>query len=157
LYGRFEATLRPPRIPGVVTGVFLHRDSPRQEIDIEFTGNDTTRLLANVFYNPGSAGALFDYGFRGTPVSVALGFDASDGFHCYAVEWGPAEISWYVDGRLVHRRTNWDPTPIPHLPMQFHVNAWPTGSRELAGRLKPRRMPATCLVESIHVSAFPTG
>lgn len=28
LYGRFEVVLRPSRVPGVVTGVFLHRDSP---------------------------------------------------------------------------------------------------------------------------------
>ncbi|OGT23179.1 MAG: hypothetical protein A2342_06415, partial [Gallionellales bacterium RIFOXYB12_FULL_54_9] len=52
LYGRFEATLQATRVPGLVTGFFLHRDSPRQEIDIEITGNRPDRLLVNVFYNP---------------------------------------------------------------------------------------------------------
>jgi len=53
LYGRFEAVLRPSRVPGVVTGVFLHRDSPRQEIDIEFVGKHPRQMLTNVYYNPG--------------------------------------------------------------------------------------------------------
>jgi len=56
LYGRFEAVLKPPKVAGLVTGVFLHRDSPRQEIDIEFLGSDPTKILVNVYYNPGDEG-----------------------------------------------------------------------------------------------------
>ena len=56
LHGTFSAELRPPAVSGVVTGLFLHRNGPRQEIDIEFLGKDTTKMLVNVFYNPGPAG-----------------------------------------------------------------------------------------------------
>lgn len=153
LYGRFEATLQATDVPGLVTGFFLHRDSPRQEIDIEITGDRPDRILANVFYNPGSDGAKFDYGYRGTPVSIDLGFDASKALHTYAIEWEPDEIRWLVDGRVVHRRVLWDPTPIPHLPMTLHVNAWPTRSRELAGRLLLHALPAAALVRRIAVDA----
>ncbi|MHB1699601.1 MAG: family 16 glycosylhydrolase [Acidobacteriaceae bacterium] len=154
LYGRFEATLQATDIPGLVTGFFLHRDSPRQEIDVEITGDRPDRMLANVFYNPGSDGAKFAYGYRGTPVAIDLGFDASRALHTYAIEWKPDEISWLVDGRVVHRRVLWDPTPIPHLPMTLHVNAWPTRSRELAGRLVLRALPAAAHVRSIAVDAI---
>jgi beta-glucanase (GH16 family) len=65
LYGRFETALQATSVSGLVTGFFLHRDSPRQEIDIEITGNRPTRLLVNVFYNPGAEGAKFDYGYGG--------------------------------------------------------------------------------------------
>ena len=58
LYGRFETILQATSVSGLVTGFFLHRDSPRQEIDIEITGNRPDRLLVNVFYNPGAEGAL---------------------------------------------------------------------------------------------------
>jgi len=126
LYGRFEATLQATDVPGLVTGFFLHRDSPRQEIDVEITGDRPDRILTNVFYNPGSDGAKFDYGYRGTPISIDLGFDASKALHTYAIEWKAAEIRWIVDNRVVHRRVLWDPTPIPHLPMTLHVNTWPT-------------------------------
>jgi len=154
LYGRFEATLQATDVPGLVTGFFLHRDSPRQEIDVEITGDRPDRILVNVFYNPGSDGAKFDYGYRGTPVSIDLGFDASKALHTYVIEWEPDEIRWLVDGLLVHRRVLWDPTPIPHLPMKLHVNTWPTRSRELAGRLVLRALPAAARVRRIAVGAI---
>ena len=157
LYGRFEATLQATSVSGLVTGFFLHRDSPRQEIDIEITGNRPARLLVNVFYNPGAEGAKFDYGYRGTPAAIPLGFDASKASHRFAIEWDPSEIRWFVDGELVHRRAAWNPTPIPHLPMTLHVNTWPTRSRELAGRLALRALPASAIVRSIAVDALNPG
>ncbi|MEX2111196.1 MAG: family 16 glycosylhydrolase [Gemmatimonadaceae bacterium] len=152
-YGRFEAALKPSRVPGVVTGLFLHRNSPRQEIDIEFVGSRPRQMLTNVYYNPGSEGARFDYGYRGSPILVDLGFDASADFHEYAIEWSPNSMQWYVDGRLVHQRANWEPTPIPHLPMRFHLNLWPSRSSELAGKLRDRNLPTTCSVMSIKLKA----
>jgi len=134
-FGRFEATFQASDIAGVVTGFFLHRNCPRQEIDIEIRGNRPDRLLVNVFYNPGTDGARFDYGYRGTPFQVDLGFDASKAVHQYAIEWEPNEIRWYVDQKLVHRRVIWGPTPIPNLPMTLHMNIWATNSHELAGTL----------------------
>ena len=157
LYGRFEATLQATSVSGLVTGFFLHRDSPRQEIDIEITGNRPARLLVNVFYNPGAEGAKFDYGYRGTPVAIPLGFDASKASHRFAIEWDPCEIRWFVDGELVHCRAAWNPTPIPHLPMTLHVNTWPTRSRDLAGRLALRALPASAIVRSIAVDALNAG
>ncbi len=154
LYGRFEATLQATNVSGLVTGFFLYRASPRQEIDIEITGNRPTRLLVNVFYNPGSEGAKFDYGYRGTPAAIPLGFDASKASHRFAIEWDPCEIRWLVDGELVHRRAAWNPTPIPPLPMTLHVNTWPTRSRDLAGRLALRALPASATVRRIAVDAF---
>ena len=153
LFGRFEAVIQASNVPGVVTGFFLHRDSPRQEIDIEIVGSRTDHLLVNVFYNPGGEGARFDYGYRGAPSYIGLGFDASESAHRYTIEWEPCEIRWLVDNQLVHRRANWDPTPIPHLPMTLHVNTWPSRSKELAGRLISRRLPATALVKSIDLEA----
>ena len=153
LYGRFEAVLRPSGVPGVVTGLFLHRDSPRQEIDVEFVGKRPRQMITNVYYNPGSEGTRFDYGYRGSPILVDLGFDATTAFHNYAIEWAPNVLRWYVDGCLVHQRANWEPTPIPHLPMRFHLNLWPCRSSELAGKLRDRNLPTTCSVISISLKA----
>jgi GR25 family glycosyltransferase involved in LPS biosynthesis len=151
LFGRFEATFQASDVPGVITGFFLHRNSPHQEIDIEIAGNAPNRLIVNVFYNPGDDGAKFDYGYRGSPRHIELGFDASKGMHQYAIEWTPHEIRWLVDDRLVHRRVLWNPTPIPHLPMKLHCNAWPTRAPKLAGRLALRRLPAKVHVLWIRV------
>jgi len=153
LFGKFEATIQASNVPGVVTGFFLHRNSPRQEIDIEIVGNRPDRLLVNVFYNPGDVGAKFDYGYRGAPSYIDLGFNASKTSHRFAIEWSPSEIRWLVDDNLVHRRAIWDPTPIPHLPMALHVNSWLSRSTKLAGRINNRRFPATTIVGSIALEA----
>jgi len=154
LFGRFEATLQATNVPGLVTGFFLHRDSPRQEIDVEILGNQPDQLLVNVFYNPGADGAKFDYGYRGAPALIKLGFDASKGLHRFTIEWDPCEIRWFVDQKLVHRRATWDPTPIPHLPMTLHVNTWPARSREFAGRLAVHALPASAMVCRVAVDTY---
>lgn len=154
LYGKFEAVIKVSKTPGLVSGIFLHRDSPRQEIDIEITGNRPDRLLVNVFYNPGNEWAKYDYGYRGAASYIDLGFDASESYHLYTIEWTPNEIRWFVDNRLVHSRVVWNPTPIPHLPMSFHINIWPTRSKELAGRLASHRLPARTFIQSIMLNAY---
>jgi beta-glucanase (GH16 family) len=154
LYGRFEVELQPPKVSGVLTAFFLYRFDPWQEIDLEFAGEDTTRALLNVFYNPGEPGDLYNYGYRGTPVLVDLGFDASLAPHTYAIEWDPDEIRWFADGQLIHARPQGAPTPVPHLPMRFHVNTWPICSEELAGPLQAGALPARAALRSVSVSPW---
>ena len=54
LHGRFEIEMRAAKGEGLVSGFFLHRSSPRQEIDIEIIGNEPSRILFNVYFNPGN-------------------------------------------------------------------------------------------------------
>jgi hypothetical protein len=54
----------------------------------------------------------------------------------------------------VHERFNWEPTPIPHLPMKFYVNLWPPRSVELAGRLLDRELPTSSAISAIHLKGF---
>jgi GR25 family glycosyltransferase involved in LPS biosynthesis len=151
-FGRFEAVMKPVKAAGVVTAFFLHRSSPWQEIDLEFLGRDTTRILVNVYFNPGEAGTDSNYGNRGTPVMIDLGFDAAEDFHRYAIEWEPHEIRWFVDNELVHVRAAWEPTPVPNLPMQLHCSIWPPRSKELAGEIRDDDLPVSSQVKSIIVS-----
>lgn len=150
-YGRFEAKLRAAAGPGLVTGFFLHRDTPRQEIDIELLGGDPYRMLVNVYFNPGDDGASMDFGYRGSPCRIDLGFDATADFHVYAIEWSQDRISWFVDGNLVHERRSWDPTPIPHLPMRLHANLWAPRSSEFAGRVNWSTLPVSAEFRKVAV------
>lgn len=153
LFGKFEASIQASNVPGVVTGMFLQRNSPGQEIDIEIAGNRSNCLLVNVFYNPGDEGANFDYGYRGSPTYIELGFDASKECHRFTIEWSPFEILWLVDDKIVHRRGIWDPTPIPNLPMTFNINSWLTRSIQLAGQINDKRLPAMTIVGGISLRA----
>lgn len=152
-YGRFEADIRAARGSGLVTGFFLHRDTPRQEIDIEFVGADPGRMLVNVYFNPGDDGTAMGYGYRGSPCRIALDFDATAAFHRYAIDWRHDCVVWLVDGRVVHERASWDPTPIPHLSMRLHANLWAPRSDELAGRIDGRTLPAVATFKNVLVAA----
>ncbi|ODT85802.1 MAG: glycoside hydrolase [Phenylobacterium sp. SCN 70-31] len=150
-HGRFEAEIRAARASGLVTGFFLHRAGPRQEIDIELTGDDPHSMLVNVYFNPGDDGAAMGFGYRGSPCRIDLGFDATRDFHRYAIDWRPDRITWLVDGKPVHQRGGWDPTPIPHLPLKLHANLWVPRSRELAGELDDSALPSSASFRNISV------
>lgn len=151
-HGRFEAEIKAACGCGLVTGFFLHRANPRQEIDLEITGDDPTSVLLNVYFNPGDAGTSAAYGYRGSPCRIPLGFDASTEFHRYSIEWKPDSIIWAVDGCVIHRRGSWDPTPIPHLPMKLHFNLWTPRSQELAGHIDPARLPAASTIRNVRIT-----
>jgi len=151
-YGRFEAEIRAAAGPGLVTGFFVHRSRPRQEIDIEFLGADPTHMLTNVFFNPGDDGTALSFGYRGTPHRIDLDFDVTAESHHYAIEWWPHRITWLVDNRIVHERASWDPTPIPHLPMRLHANLWAPRSSELAGSVDPTALPATAEFRNVAIT-----
>ncbi|WP_424708776.1 family 16 glycosylhydrolase [Microbacterium sp. SLBN-111] len=151
-HGWFRAEIRAAAGPGLVTGFFLHRASPRQEIDIEILGTNPTRMLTNVYFNPGEEGTAMEFGYRGAPHWVDLGFDATQDFHQYAIGWSADRIVWLVDGRPVHERTSWDPTPIPHLAMRLHANLWAPRSMELAGRINTHVLPAHATFRNVVIS-----
>lgn len=150
-HGRFEAEIKAASGPGLVTGFFLHRSQPRQEIDIELLGGDPTGMLVNVYFNPGDDGATMAYGYRGTPYRIDLGFDATLEVHRYTIEWRPGYIAWSVDGNVVHKRVGWDPTPLPHLPMRVHANLWAPRSEELSGTIDDNALPAAAIFKRVSV------
>lgn len=152
-HGRFEAEIKAARGSGLVTGFFLHRDAPRQEIDVEVTGDEPHSMLVNVYFNPGEDGAAVSFGYRGSPCRIDLGFDATADFHVYAIEWRPGSIAWLVDGRIVHERVGWDPTPVPHLPMRLHANLWAPRSTRLAGPLDEGALPSCATFRNVSIWA----
>lgn len=152
-YGRFEAEIKAAAGSGVVTGFFLHRSAPRQEIDVELMGNDPQIMLVNVYFTPGDEGTAMAYGYRGAPSKVNLGFDATEDFHRYAIEWRPGLITWSVDGKMVHERVGWDPTPTPHLPMSLFGNLWAPRSEDFAGRISRQSLPARAIFRNVAVFA----
>ena len=153
-FGKFSAQIKPSGVEGIITGMFLHRNSPHQEIDIEFLGKNHYGFLANIFYNPGVEGTKLEYGYRGTPTWINLDFDVTERFHKYEIEWTEFYIIWRVDEKEVYKRNIWQPTPIPQLPMQFNLNIWNTKSVELAGKLNNNGLPAISYIKSIEICKY---
>ena len=149
VFGRFGAVLRAAPGSGIVTGLFLHRNGPRQEIDIEILGSRPREMLVNVFYNPGDPGTRLETGFYGTPIRIELGFDATEDFHRYEIEWTDGRLRWWVDERLVHERGEWTPTPVPDLPMEYNINVWSSESVRFAGPFNVNVLPVEARIKSV--------
>lgn len=150
-HGRFEAEIKAAPGFGLITGFFLHRDLPRQEIDIELPGDNPQQMLVNVYFNPGDDGSTMGFGYRGSPYCINLGFDSTSDFHLYSIDWRPGLITWSVDGKIVHERVGWDPTPLPHLPMRLLTNLWAPRSEELAGLVNKKTLPATATFKNVSI------
>ncbi|GAE32727.1 endo-beta-1,3-1,4 glucanase [Halalkalibacter hemicellulosilyticusJCM 9152] len=124
-YGLYEVSMKPSNVSGVISSFFTYtgpsyNGAPWDEIDIEFLGNDTTKVQFNYYTN----------GVGGNEILHDLGFDAANSFNTYAFDWQENYISWYVNGQLVATATE----NIPSNPSKIMMNIWNTyGIDEWAG------------------------
>ena len=106
-YGRFEACMKMVSIPGSVSSMFLYYDDSYRnglyvwnEIDIEVLGKGGTSWQSNIITREG------DESIKKNTSSEAIheyGFDATEGFHLYAIIWTPDYVAWEIDSVEVRR------------------------------------------------------
>ena len=118
-YGTFEARIRTPRQSGLNAAVFtyagpVHGGAPHHEIDIEILTRDPGRMTVNTYVE----GKPHNGGVAAAPVP----FD--DGFHTVAFRWEPEGITWFMDGKEVHRTKAG--TPLPNDPQKLYTSFWST-------------------------------
>jgi beta-glucanase (GH16 family) len=114
-FGLFQVRMKPIKNDGVITSFFTYTGpsdgTDWSEIDIEFLGNDTTKVQFN-YYNKDNEGHEFLYD---------LGFDASEEFHTYAFCWSTNAIRWFVDGEEAYV-ANYN---VPQIPGKVMMDVWP--------------------------------
>ena len=117
-YGLYKARLMPAAMPGTISALFTYAGpdsgSPHDEIDIEFKGNDLTKMQVNYWTNNVEH-----------PTVISLGFNAGAAYHDYAFRWTPSGIEWFVDDRLVHSE-NGSRGPLPVTAGRIMLNHWGT-------------------------------
>lgn len=128
-YGFYSVRMKAAKCPGVISSFFTYTNWPWDEIDIEFLGDDTTKVQFN-YYTNGVGHHEYVY---------HLGFDASEDFHEYAFDWRPDSITWYVDGRPVYRATD----NIPSHAGNIMMNLWNVAdsNADWAGKFAPSYLP----------------
>lgn len=132
-YGDYEVRMKPAKKAGTASTFFTctgdydtnpntGEKNPWDEIDIEFLGNDTTKVQFNYFVNGvGEHEYMYD-----------LGFDASEEFHTYGFRWAEDYITWFVDGKPVYRVDATESNPIPSTAGRMLMNYW-CGNSEAEG------------------------
>lgn len=124
-YGDYEVSMKPSNKPGTASTFFTCTGSydtnphtgqpnPWDEIDIEFLGEDTTKVQFNYYVN----------GVGGHEYMYDLGFDASEEFHTYGFRWTEDYITWFVDGEPVYRVDATESSPMPSTAGRMLMNYW---------------------------------
>ncbi|HVI47069.1 MAG TPA: family 16 glycosylhydrolase [Chitinophaga sp.] len=111
-YGRIEVSAKLPTGGGTWPAIWMLGSNISSagwpasgEIDImEHKGNEPGKIYGTLHY-PGHSGA----GGEGSQVMIK---DVSTTFHKYVAEWSPADIRFYVDGRLYYTFSNNSSTPF---------------------------------------------
>ena len=113
-YGYIEIRAKIPQGKGLWPAFWLlpvDQDWP-PEIDVfEILGHETNTVYMTNHWSSETEEHVFVQ-------EVHVGSDFSQGFHTFAVEWGPSEIIWYIDG-VERFRSN---QGIPAEPMYLLVN-----------------------------------
>ena len=136
-YGFYSVKMKAAAAPGVISSFFTYTGRPWDEIDIEFLGDDTTKVQFN-YYTRGVGNHEYVY---------HLGFDAAEDFHEYAFDWQEDSITWYVDGKPVYRATK----NIPSTAGNIMVNIWNVAdsSAHWAGKFDESCLPVSAQYEWI--------
>lgn len=124
-YGDYEVRMKPAKKAGTASTFFTctgdydtnpntGKPNPWDEIDIEFLGQDTTKVQFNYYVN----------GVGGHEYMYDLGFDASEDFHTYGFRWAEDYITWFVDGKPVYRVDATESSPMPSTAGRMLMNYW---------------------------------
>lgn len=124
-YGDYQVRMKPAKKAGTASTFFTctgdydtnpntGKPNPWDEIDIEFLGQDTTKVQFNYYVN-GKGGHEYMYD---------LGFDASEDFHTYGFRWAEDYITWFVDGKPVYRVDATESNPMPSTAGRMLMNYW---------------------------------
>ena len=109
-YGSYRASIKTTNIAGGVVGWFVYRDSPLNEIDVEFLTEDITQVHYTLHHIQTSV----DY------KTYKLNFDPSAAFHEYRFDWYADSVKYFIDGNPTVTLKN----QVPDLDCQIMLNHW---------------------------------
>lgn len=131
LYGRWEASLKPTDVPGVLNSLYTidwnntadessGSDGTKQEIDIEFLSKSFKDESGEVHF------ALHESGKKSfqTNPDIQLNFNPSTDFHVWGFEITPDYIEWFVNDTVLHRYVYKENEITVDAPYVLKLNFW---------------------------------
>eukprot|EP00243_Klebsormidium_subtile_P000242 TRINITY_DN103_c0_g1_i3.p1 TRINITY_DN103_c0_g1~~TRINITY_DN103_c0_g1_i3.p1 ORF type:complete len:263 (-),score=44.82 TRINITY_DN103_c0_g1_i3:613-1401(-) len=122
-YGVFSAEIKCPAgdTKGLVPTFYtssLEGSDDKDELDFEFLGKNSSIVQTNIWVNGvGKHEAVHD-----------LGFDCSQAFHKYTIDWSPSLVRWLIDGQVVRMLANTgNASAYPTKPAFAYASIWDNG------------------------------
>lgn len=119
-------------VSGSVSSAYLFFNNSETELDIEYLGDRPGLLQLTNWFNtdPTQHPSGGFEGYNRIRQYEKIPFQgAADGFHTYVIDWQPASVKWYVNGRLVTSHN----THVPSAPAYIKFNLWGTNSKGWGG------------------------
>ena len=158
-YGRVTARAKFAKGSAVVSSlVTIYTPWPADnwnELDIELLGKDPQQIQYNamIYDGPINYGTVTEsVSPTQFPAKRALGFDASEGFHTYTIQWTPASAEFYVDGVLQHVWN--DRIDLMTLPQNILLTIWASDSPEWAGPVQADTANAKAVYDWVEVYEY---
>jgi endo-1,3-1,4-beta-glycanase ExoK len=154
-YGKVSARMRFATGSGVVSGLVLfytpYPNCNWNEIDIEHLGStsNSSQLNCQVFLGTPVPNCTASVSPTQDPKVVDLGVNAETDFHQYDIEWTPAGVSTFIDGRLL--RTWTAHADLLALPETILFTIWASSAASWAGPLTSTSAPTSADVDWIKV------
>lgn len=110
-FGSYRARIKVANAPSSLTSFFLYKKPDfAQELDIEIFNDSSRRVWFSTYSGGGQTNTI----------EKLLPFDATTGFHEYAIEYDPGLVRFLVDGVELQRFTS----GVARSSMYLYVNAW---------------------------------
>lgn len=160
-YGKVSARMRFATGSGVVSGLVLfytpYPNCNWNEIDIEHLGASasTSQLNCQVYLGTPTPNCTTSVSPTQDPQIVDLGVNAEADFHQYDIEWTPAGVSTFIDGRLL--RTWTKHADLLTLPETVLFTIWASSAASWAGPLTPSSAPTSADIDWIKVYDWTGG
>lgn len=155
-YGRVSARAKLAKGSGVVSAlVSIYTPWPADnwnEFDIESLGKNPREIQFNsMVYTgpklttpPSASVTPTQY-----PSLQQLGFDSSQDFHVYTIEWTPKEATFLIDGVVYHRWV--DRVDLIGLPQNILLTIWASNASNWAGPITGDTVNAEALYDWVEV------
>jgi beta-glucanase (GH16 family) len=152
-YGRVEGSIRFASGSGVISAlVTIYTPWPPDdwnELDVEFLGKSANQIQFNHMINIPPADP--NTGHLQFPKVVTLPFNATAGFHTYAIEWIPGRARFLVDGAILHETTQEMSRMV--LPQNLLLTIWASNSVDWAGAINATT-PTTMQIDWVRMCRY---
>ena len=154
-YGKVSARMRFATGSGVVSSLVLfytpYPNCNWNEIDIEHLGDasNSSQLNCQVYLGTPDPNCATSVTPTQDPEIVDLGADVEADFHQYDIEWTPAGVSTFMDGKLL--RTWTAHASLLNLPETILLTIWASNAASWAGPLTATSAPTSADIDWIKV------
>ncbi|KIY73010.1 glycoside hydrolase family 16 protein [Cylindrobasidium torrendii FP15055 ss-10] len=124
LHGSVRVTMKSSKTAGVCEGIFFYKND-NQETDIELLTTTSLEASDSVPAGYWTTNQAVVPGGQSTSKNIAFGFNPTDDFHEYRIDWAEGSTTFFVDGTQVNKLTDNVPTEAS----AFIFNAWSSGDK----------------------------